>query len=321
MISLKEKYKDYFHIGASVSNQVIHTHSKLLKEHFNSITCENEMKYSSVCNEEGEYDFTKADEIAAFAKENNMFLRGHTLVWHNQTPKWIFENADKEILLKRLENHITKIGNRYKDSVYCWDVVNEAIEDKTEIILRESPWPQILGEDFMEQVFTLTKEILPEKKLFYNDYNETDPNKSIKIYNAIKSMKEKGVPIEGLGMQLHGSIHYPSLDELKKALELYASLQISIHITELDISVYDFNDKSGFVAPSKEILEKQAQVYGDFFKVFRDYKDVIESVTTWGVADDYTWLDNFPVRNRKNWPLLFDENHQPKEALLRILDF
>lgn len=319
MIGLKEKYKDYFHIGAAVSARTIDSYRDLLKENFNTITCENEMKYSSVCNEKGEYDFSRADKIYEFAKENNLILRGHTLVWHNQTPKWIFENATKEILLERIRKHITLMGNRY--DVECWDVVNEAIEDKTDINLRNTPWLAIIGEDYMDHIFTMTKELLPGKKLFYNDYNESDPCKRVKIYNAVKDMLDRGIAVDGLGMQCHWSIFHPSIDELRRTFELYSKLNIPIHITEMDVSLYQFSDRSALINPPKDLLEQQAKVYGEFFKVFREYKDIIESVTTWGIADDYTWLDYFPVPRRKNWPLLFDVEHKPKEALLRILDF
>jgi endo-1,4-beta-xylanase len=321
MIGLKDKYKDYFKIGAAVNAKSIHTHKDILLQHFNSITCENEMKFSSVCNEEGNYDFSASDKIAEFARNNNLALRGHTFTWHNQTPKWVFENANEEVLTERLKNHIAILGGRYQKDIYCWDVVNEAIEDKSDIVIRESGWSSIMGEKFMDRAFMITKELLPEAKLYYNEYNETDPIKSIKIYNTIKGMLERGVPVEGIGMQCHFNIYHPSPDELKRSIELYASLGLQIHITEMDVSMFEFSDRSSLDKPTKELIEMQAKVYGSCFKIFREYKDAIDCITTWGVADDATWLDNFPVYNRKNWPLLFDNNHMPKESLLRIMDF
>jgi endo-1,4-beta-xylanase len=321
MTSLKEQYKDYFKIGAAVNERVIKTHKDILVKHFNSITCENEMKYSSVCNKKGDYDFTHADHIAAFARNNNMALRGHTFTWHNQTPEWIFQDANKEILIERLKNHIITLGKRYQSDIYCWDVVNEAIEDKSDIIIRDSGWSRIIGENFMEDVFRIAKEILPETKLFYNDYNETNPVKREKIYNTIKAMIEKGVPVDGIGMQCHFNLYNPTIDELKTSIELYAKLGLRIHITELDVSLFAFEDSTILDKPNDALLNKQAECYGDIFKVFREYKDIIDCVTLWGVADDSTWLDNFPVPNRKNWPLLFDESHMPKVAFYRIMDF
>ncbi len=321
MVGLKDKYKDYFKIGAAVSTRTVETHAELLKAHFNSLTCENETKFVSIQAKEDSYNFKKADKIVQFARDNDMAMRGHTFTWHNQTPKWVFEDADKELVLSRLRKHMEIVGRRYEKDFYCWDVVNEAIEDKTDLFLRVSPWTEIVGEDFMDYSFRLAKEILPETELFYNDYNETDPVKRDKIYEAVKGMLDRGVPVDGVGLQCHWNIHKPSMDQIKRAIEKYADLGLKLHVTEMDISLFAHDDKSGVDKPTEKMLEMQAKVYGDAFALFRDYKGIIENVTLWGVADDVTWLSNFPVWNRKNWPLLFDDNHQPKEAFMRLMDF
>lgn len=319
MISLKEKYADYFKIGVCANTKTIVSHEDLIKAHFNSLTCENEMKYIRLSQKQGEYTFSDADQMVDFAKKNHMLVRGHNFVWHNQTPQYIFENTDKESLLNTLRNHIELINNRYKDSIYCWDVVNEGIEDKTEEYLRDTPWKRILGEHYMEDVFRIAKEIMPDKQLFYNDYNEICEPKITKIIKAVTELLNKGVPIDGVGMQFH--IHFDTdCERIEKALERYAKLGLRIHITEMDVSLYK-SDEERFTEPPKKRLEQQAEVYGKAFKIFRDYKDVVDSVTLWGVADDVNWLDNFPVRNRKNWPLLFDIDHNPKEAFERITQF
>ncbi len=317
---LKEKYKDFFKVGVAVSDKTIESHDAIIKEHFNSITCENEMKYSSVTEQEGIYDFKKADKIVEFAKENNLLVRGHTFAWHNQTPDWVFEGS-KEQLLNRIKNHITILGERYKEQVFCWDVVNEAIEDKTGLVMRQSKWVETLGENFMDIIFHMAKEQLPDTELFYNDYNECNLEKREKIIQVIKGMKERGVPIDGVGLQCHHNIYFPSEDDLRRTIETYASLNMRIHITEMDVSLFEYNDHTRLLKPSDILLEKQAKAYETAFRIFREYKDYIDCVTLWGVADDVTWLDNFPVRNRKNWPMLFDEEHKPKEAFYRILDF
>lgn len=321
MQKLKEKYKDYFKIGAEVNAWTIKSHADLITTHFNSITCENEMKFISVAPEEGKYTFNRADEIYDFAVKNDLALRGHTFVWHGQTPGWVYEVDSREQLLDRVRKHIATVGGRYRDQVFCWDTVNEAIEDKTDIVLRQSKWVEKLGERFMDDVFRIAKEVLPEKELFYNDYNECDPVKRVKIYETIKGMKERGVPVDGIGMQMHVNLYDHKLDDLKRALELYSSLDVRIHVTEMDVSLFKFDDHSKLDNPPAELIEKQAQLYADYFKVFREYKDYVDCVTLWGVADDATWLDNFPARGRKNWPLLFDVNHNPKEAFYRILEF
>lgn len=321
MVGLKDKYQDYFKIGAAVNSKTIDTHADLIKQHFNSLTCENETKFLYLQKEENLFNFLRADKIVKFAKDNHIAMRGHTFTWHNQTPKWVFENATKETLLDRLKYHMLIVGRRYEKDFYCWDVVNEAIEDKSELFYRNSPWLTIIGEDFMDYAFRYAREILPNADLYYNDYNETMVPKRDKIYSAVKGMLERGVPVDGIGLQCHWSVYHPSMEDLKRAIEQYAQLGLKLQITEIDVSFYQYKDTVRYDKPIKKYLEMQAEIYKNAFAIFRQYKDVIDNVTLWGVADDATWLDNFPVRNRKNWPLLFDEDHQPKEALIKIMDF
>lgn len=321
MIGLMEKYKDYFKIGAAVNSITVDSHKELLIKHFNSITCENETKFLSLQAEESIYTFENADKIVKFAKDNNMEMRGHTFVWHNQTPDWVFKDATRDTLLKRIKDYIFCVGKRYERDFSCWDVVNEAIEDKGDIFYRKSPWLDIIGEDFIEHAFYYAKEVLPETDLYYNDYNESNYPKRDKIYKAVKDMLDRGVPVDGIGLQCHWNIYSPSMDDFKRAIEQYAKLGLKIQITEMDISVYEFRDETKLDRPSSDLLKKQTALYKEGFKIFRDYKDVIDTVTLWGIADDNTWLHNFPVKNRKNWPLLFDENHEPKEAFYAIMDF
>jgi len=321
MKSLKDVYAPYFKIGAAVNRRTIKSHRDLILSHFNSMTCENEMKYGSLCDEKGNYDTSGADEIYEFAVINDLGLRGHTLVWHNQTPQYVFAENDSGLLLDRLANHMQFVSERYQKNTYEWDVVNEAIDDKTEAYLRDSKWLEILGDDFIVKVFKLAGKYFPDKKLFYNDYNETNPVKRVKIARLVKELQDKGAPIHGIGFQAHYNIFEPNLDEIREAYEFYASLGLKISVTEMDISVFKFEDHSSIPEPTADLIEKHAELYRQCFKLFREYSEIIESVTLWGVADDATWLDHFPARNRKNWPLLFDTNHQPKEAFHRVVDF
>lgn len=321
MTGLKDKYQDYFKIGAAVSTRTIKSHAELLKTHFNSLTCENETKFSSLQPHENSFNFRKSDKIVQFARDNQMAMRGHTLAWHNQTSKWLFDHADKETVLSGFKKHIEVVAQRYEKDFYCWDVANEAIEDKSDIFYRVSPWTKIVGEDFMDYAFRYTREILPDTMLFYNDYNEAVPGKRDKIYELVKGMLDRGIPIDGVGMQCHWNIYDPSMDDIRRAVEKYADLGLKIHVTEMDISLYAFEDNSKLKEPTEKMLEMQAKLYGDSFALFREYKGIIENVTLWGVADDATWLSNFPHRNRRNWPLLFDDNHEPKEAFYRVMDF
>ncbi|RAI98249.1 endo-1,4-beta-xylanase [Paenibacillus pabuli] len=324
---LKELYKDAFHIGAAVNPKTIESQRSLLAYHFNSLTAENEMKFSSVHPQQERYTFEDADVIASFAREKGMALRGHTLVWHNQTPDWLFENetggqVERSVLLERLKAHIQTVVGRYKDVIYAWDVVNEVISDDADdenAFLRPSKWLDIAGEDFIAKAFEFAHEADPQALLFYNDYNESDPHKRERIYRLVRSLLDQGVPIHGVGLQAHWNLYDPSLDDMRAAIERYAQLGLQLQLTELDVSVFRSEDRrTDLVQPSQEMLELQAERYESIFRLLHEYKEHISAVTFWGAADDYTWLDNFPVRGRKNWPFLFDELHRPKEAYQRV---
>ncbi|WP_055105671.1 endo-1,4-beta-xylanase [Paenibacillus ihumii] len=323
---LKELFADCFQIGAAVNPRTIQSQEELLAYHFNSITAENEMKFASLQPEEGRFTFEDADAIVDFAKRHGMQVRGHTLVWHNQTTDWLFENRDgglvgKETLYARMKEHIQTVVGRYKEHIYAWDVVNEVIADDRKQMLRESKWTEIAGMDFIAKAFELAHEADPKAQLFYNDYNESNPLKREKIYRLVQLLLEQGVPIHGIGLQAHWNLYDPSLEEIRAAIEKYASLGLQLQLTELDVSMFAFDDKRTDLkeAPAK-LIELQAQRYEQMFRLLKEYKDVISAVTFWGAADDYTWLDDFPVRGRKNWPFLFDGQHQPKPAYYRVAE-
>lgn len=322
--SLKKVYERSFKIGAAVNDPLLVQDSNLLKEQFNSLTAENCMKFESLQPMEGQFDFSAGDRIVHFAKENGMAVRGHTLVWHNQTPDWVFrtdkeERVSREQLLFRMKEHIDTVLKHYNSDILCWDVVNEAVEDKGSGILRRSAWSEIIGEDFLDYAFHYAHEANPKAQLFYNDYNESSPEKSAKIYTLVKSLLGRDVPIHGIGLQCHWNLTSPALDEIKAAIEKYASLGLRLHVTEMDVSMFSYEDRRiDLKAPTAEMLERQAERYDEFFSLFRTYQDVIDSVTFWGVNDAYTWLDDFPVKSRKNWPFVFDEQGVPKQSFWKI---
>ena len=318
ILSLKEKYANYFKIGAAVNAKSIQAHGGLIKEQFNSLTAENATKPSEANPREGVYCLEEADTIAAFAKENGLALRGHTFVWHNQVPDWWFEGANAEQLMARVEQYMKTMAGRYPQ-MYCWDVVNEAVEDKEDYLLRKSPWLEICGEDFIPKAFELARSIMPNTDLYYNDYSEFRPDKCEKMVKLLTWLKERGAPVDGVGLQCHWQKDYPTYDELCRGMEAFAKLGLKIHITEMDLSVCA-QDELSAKEKTAEDMELQAKRYGEAFRVFREYHELVDCVTLWGVSDDMTWLDYFPAK-RKNWPLLFDENGQPKEAFYRITDF
>lgn len=329
VLSLAEAYKDYFKIGAAVTvNDLQGIHGELLKKHFNSLTAENVMKFGELHPHEDRFAFASSDRLAEFAKKNNMQMRGHTFVWHNQTSDWVFadkngKEASRELVLERLREHVRTVCSRYRGIVYSWDVVNDAIEDKSGEQYRDTKWRRILGEDYIRTAFEIVKEQDPEAELVYNDYNNEQSDKLEKSCRMLKELLVKGAPVDAVGIQAHWRIRDSSLiDNLKRAIERYVSLGLKLQVTELDVSMYEFNDRRRDITePISEMLYLQEQAYNDIFNVFREYKEHITAVSFWGISDRYTWKDNFPVVGRKDWPMLFDVNGQPKAAFDRVVNF
>jgi endo-1,4-beta-xylanase len=331
---LKEYYSDYFPIGVAVSPRALKTdEANLIKHEFNSITAENAMKMGPIHPKENEYFWKDADSIVAFAERNHMKMRGHTLCWHNQTPAWMFVDAQgdtvsKEVLLLRLKDHINTVVSRYKGKIYAWDVVNEAISDQADEFYRPSAWYNICGEDYIAEAFRYAHEADPQAILFYNDYNEIDSLKRSKIIKMVTDLKAAGVPIHGIGLQGHWAINEPSEDQLEQTLSAFDGTGLELQITELDISVYPKEHSARERRPedenddfTAEKEQKQREVYDMCFELFRKYKEHITSVTFWNISDRGSWLDNFPVRGRKDYPLLFDPNLEPKNAYQDVVDF
>ena len=321
---LKEAYRDDFIIGAAVNPGTMKNSDKLIGAHFSGVTPENIMKPGPIHPSEKNYRFANADKFIDYAEEKGMTIHGHVLVWHNQTGRWMFRDgngeASPELLDSRMRDHIHTVVDRYKGRIKYWDVVNEAISDSGGFYREDSPWFEIMGPDFIEKAFRYAHEADPEARLYYNDYNVVDPAKRDKIYAMVKGLLDKGVPIHGIGIQGHWSLRWPAVSQVEETIDLFAGLGLEVQITELDISFYEYNQKNvSYGEPPEELIQLQAERYGALFKLFRSKSDVLRGVTTWGVADDYTWLDNFPVQGRKNWPLLFDEQGEPKLALERVL--
>ena len=306
--------------------------ASLIIKHFESVTAENAMKMGPIHPRENEFNWKDADVIVDFAEKNNLKLRGHTLCWHNQAPSWMFKDSEgndtsKEVLLKRLKDHINAVVSRYKGKIYAWDVVNEVIDDDDLKYFRESPWYKICGDEYIKKAFEYAHEADPNALLFYNDYNTESPGKRDRIYKMLKQLLDQKVPIHGVGLQGHWSIFGPTEQELRQSIEKFSSLGLQIQITELDISVYKSENTRrdrGQNEPdifTPEMEAKQLEQYKMVFKVFREYKEKITGVTFWNVSDKSSWLDNFPVRGRKNYPLLFDQDFKPKKAYWEVVRF
>ena len=330
---LKDYYRNYFPIGVAVSPQVLRgSDSALIIREFNSLTPENAMKMGPIHPTENTYFWRDADAIVDFAQRHGMRVRGHNLCWHNQTPAWIFKDGDKtvtkEVLLQRLKEHITTVVNRYKGKLYAWDVVNGAISDKKDEYLRPSEWSTICGEDYIAVAFRYAHEADPNAVLFYNDYNEISAVKREKIYRLVKSLKDAGVPIGGVGLQAHWAVNEPSRIQLDSTIKRFTSLGLQVQITELDISVYpkehdarERRPEDDNTAFSTEREQAQLEKYQTSFELFRKYRKNLSGVTFWNISDRYSWLDNFPVKNRKDYPLLFDTNGHRKKAYGAVTNF
>ena len=332
---LKDYYADYFTMGVAVGILSIKDsdQARLIVQQFASITPENAMKMGPIHPHENQYYWKDADAIVAFAQLHHLKVRGHNLCWHQQTPKWFFTDSitgklvTKTVLLQRLKEHITAVVSRYKGKIYAWDVVNEAIDDNPNNYLRNSLFYQICGEDFIAKAFEYAHAADPDAILFYNDYNTERKEKTDRIYTLLKSLRDKAVPINGIGLQGHWSVFEPSAQELEYTIQRFAALGIKIQVTEMDVSVYPWekNQRARTAAdvdtftPEREQL--QINKYQQLFSVFRKYPQYITGITFWNVSDKNTWLDDYPVKGRKNYPLLFNTQLQPKKAFWELVNF
>jgi endo-1,4-beta-xylanase len=331
---LKDYYKNFFPVGVAVSAGDLKDPQKvaLILSQFNSLTPENAMKMGPIHPEENRYNWRDADSIVAFAQAHHLRVRGHNLCWHEQTPGWLFKGANgrlvtKDVLLKRLKDHITTVVSRYKGKIYAWDVVNEAIDDDSTKFLRNSLWYQICGDDFIIKAFEYAHEADPNAVLFYNDYNTERPQKRERVYRLLKMLVDAKVPIHAVGIQAHWSIYEPDQKDLIETIKKFSSLGLKVQVTELDMSIYTWEKNMRKLRPGEsdayttDLEKKQTEQYAMVFKVFRQYKDVITGVTFWNISDKHTWLDGYPVPGRKNYPLLFDQNLQPKKAYWQVVEF
>ena len=321
---LKDAYKDYFLIGVAVNQRNVSNaqQQQLIKNEFNSITAENDMKPEPTEPREGQFNWEGADRIANFCRTNNIKLRGHCLMWHSQIGRWMLEdNPTKEVFYERMRKHIQAIVTRYKDVVYCWDVVNEAMSDDPNATdpYRQSAMYKLCGDEFIAKAFQYAREADPNALLFYNDYSCVDAHKCEKIYNMVKKMKQAGVPIDGIGMQGHYNIYFPTEGRLDSTITRFKELVKHIHITELDIRVNE--EMGGQLQFSREgvnvtdsVKQHLADQYARLFRVFRKHKDVIECVTFWNLGDRDSWL------GQANYPLPFDTEYKPKMAYEYIKD-
>jgi len=342
--NLKDVYGKAFLIGAAMNRDEVSGRSpaaeRIVCAHYNTITPENDMKWDSLQPRAGEFNFASADRYVEFGRKHGLAVIGHTLVWHSQTPAWVFTGPDgkpasRELLLARMEAHIQTVVGRYRGKIKGWDVVNEAVSDGPEM-LRPSPWLTIIGADFLEKAYEFAHAADPDAELYYNDYSLENDRKRENAIQLLKNLKAKGVFLTGVGLQGHYNLHWPETVEIDRTIRAFAELGLKVMITELDIDVLPraWNDNSADVGKSyasdpqlnpyveglpRVQQERLSARYGELFAVFLKNQKDLTRVTFWGVADGGSWLNHFPVRGRTNYPLLFDRGYRPKPAYEAVL--
>ena len=336
--TLKNAFKNDFLIGTALNGSEIEEKVpgalNLIPAQFNSISPENIMKCEVIHPDRDKYNFDLADKYVDYGKKHKMFIVGHTLIWHSQLSPFVKNIKNRDSLLMFMTNHINTVAGRYDGRVNSWDVVNEALnEDGT---LRNSIFLEQLGEDYIRIAFELTAKAAPNAELYYNDYNIEEPKKRAGAIALIKKLKARGTRIDGIGIQAHWNIKKIPLEDIENSIIAYSALGLKISFTELDISClpnpWDLNgadvnqnyENSPFMNPYSSGLPDSVQIkltkcYVDLFKLFVKYRDKIERVTFWGVNDGQSWLNNWPIKGRTNYPLLFDRNFDPKPAFGKLM--
>ncbi len=330
---LAATFKEHFGVGVAVEPRHLTSVGPILSGDFNRLTAENAMKFAQLHPSEGSYAFERADEIAEFARQHSMAMTGHALVWYRETPAWLVAANDPSATTAALDEHIRTVVERYADVTDNWDVVNEAISDSGGKTYRDGDegsklYPLYGGQQYIKVAFESAAAAVSATgksiALYYNDYNVVDDAKRAKIIEMVRWLKAEGVQIDGVGLQAHWNIEWPNDALLQKTIDELVAEGVKLKISELDLSVYTKDDYGTETwEPQKEftadLAQRQAQRYQQLFALFAKNAEHITSVTFWGVSDDQTWLDDFPAAGRNNYPLLFDDQHQPKPAYFSIL--
>lgn len=341
--TLKDVLGKYFLVGAAVDRNLPAGEDPqaeaLVKAQFNQVVAENCMKGELIHPEVNRYDWTDADRLVDWSQRNGMTLIGHCLVWHSQPPKWMFtdeigKNVSRETLIGRMYSHIMTVVTRYRGKIKGWDVVNEAFEDDGSY--RKTPYYNIIGPEYLALAFQFAHEADPDAELYYNDYSMSKPGKREAVCQLVRQLKAKGIRIDAVGMQSHNGYNYPDYSDYEKSIEAFAAEGVKVMLTELDMNMLpnpkDFNGaeiSQNFKLmeqynPYVKGLDKKAQKlfnqrYLDLFRIVERHKDVISRVTFWGVNDGHTWLNDWPVKGRTNYPMLFDRDYQAKPVVKDIL--
>src|SRR5215203_2235201 len=347
--SLKDAYRDGFRIGAAINaataEGIDSATQRLVVREFNSITADNFLKAALVNPQPGVYDFRAGDAFVALGERHKMFIVGHTLVWHNQTPLWFFTDSlgkpnDPAHQIARLRSHIEAVAGRYKGRIHAWDVVNEVIGDDGNY--RPTTWVRGNGDSLVSLAFRYAAQYAPNTELYYNDFNAWRPAKRDGIVRLVRMLQKQGIRIDGVGMQGHWGLNYPETRYIEAAIDSFAALGVKVMITELDVDVLPLTKEGQIIGQSftepqwqneefkkfldpfatglPEAVQQQLTArYEAIFRIFWRKRDKIDRVTFWGAHDGLSWKNGYPVPGRTNYPLLFDRNRQPKPAYAAVL--
>ncbi len=341
--TLKAAYQGDFYVGAALNGGQAYERdaraTAIIESQFNTISPENLLKWGPVHPEPEVYNFEPADKYVAFGQRNNMFIVGHTLVWHQQTPAWVFEDgkgksASRDVVLQRMQDHISTVAGRYKGKINGWDVVNEALNDNG--TLRQTKWLQIIGEEYLQKAFEYARQADPQMELYYNDYNLWKPAKRDGAVRLVRNLQEKGINVAGIGMQGHYGLKSPSLAEIEASILAFSELGVKVAFTELDIDVlpnpsqrqgadidatFGFDEKYNLYTTGlpDSVQQQLSDRYAELFALFHKHRDKISRITFWGVTDNDSWLNNWPIPGRTSYPLIFDRQYKPKPAFEAIM--
>lgn len=330
LASLSEVAENYFTVGAAISQYQLQNSAsaslELVQQQYNSITPENLLKWENVHPQPDSFNFEPADQYINFGKENEIFIVGHTLVWHSQTPDWVYEDEQgqklsRSALLDRMENHISTVAGRYQDDIDGWDVVNEVFNEDGSF--RESKWYKIIGDDFIRQAFKYADEAAPNSELYYNDYNLWKPEKRDATVKLVKDLQANDIRIDGVGMQSHVGLEHPSLNQIEESILAFSDLGVDVMISEIDINVSSYVVENeleiGDELPDS-LQQKLATRYADLAGLFKKHCDKISRLTFWGVNDGQSWLNYWEDHEIDNHPLLFDRQNKPKPAFYSVIE-
>ncbi|MFT3934073.1 MAG: endo-1,4-beta-xylanase [Chitinophagaceae bacterium] len=335
--SLKDAFKNDFKIGTAMNTRQIEEKdaaaAMLIPQQFNTVTPENSMKAAIIHPGWDQYNFDLADKLVAYGEKNHLQINAHTLIWHSQLPMFMRRIKSPDSVRLYMTNHIATVAARYDGKVYSWDVVNEALNEDGS--MRKSIFQQNLGDDFVVEAFRLAQQAAPHSKLYYNDYNIEQPKKRAGAIALIKKIQAAGVRIDGVGIQGHWRAYDLPLKDIEQSIQEFSALGIEVMFTELDLSVLrnagavtaDVNQTSSgdnsnnpYTEGVPDAVQTQlSTAYESLFRLLVKYKKNISRVTFWGVNDGQSWLNDFPVRGRTNYPLLFNRQFKPKPAFYSVI--